>query len=384
MVPHLYFYYTSDSTICGDDGLNNTWMTHIFIFWSILKLRIAGEYMKEHQLKEGRLLNEQGLLNEAGYATKLVKIYDRSHIKVKGFRIKEWDYYFIGHDTMGIAVTVADNSYMWLTSVTLFDFTKPSELTKTKMGWFSNGKLGMPSRSDEGDVIFHKAHQVIEFKVIDQKRFIHVEIPHFDKDEPLVADIVLEPSMKESMVIVTPFHKPKHFYYNQKINLLKASGKINVGSKVYDMDKTYGVLDWGRGVWTYKNTWYWSSLSGEQDGHTVGFNLGYGFGDTSKASENMVFYDGKAYKFKDIRFDIPKKGIKDDFMADWRIYSSTEDINLLFEPLLDRHSHSNVLVIASNQHQVFGYFTGTIRLDDNLVIEIKRMLGFAEKVHNRW
>jgi hypothetical protein len=25
----------------------------------------------------------------------------------------------------------------------------------------------------------------------------------------------------------------------------------------------YGVLDWGRGVWTYSNTWYWASMSGE-------------------------------------------------------------------------------------------------------------------------
>ncbi len=91
------------------------------------------------------------------------------------------------------------------------------------------------------------------------------------------------------MVIATPFDHKKRFYYNQKINLLKSSGKVTLGEEIFDFNGAYGVLDWGRGAWTYHNIWYWSSLSGEQDGHKIGFNLGYGFGDTSNASENMSF-----------------------------------------------------------------------------------------------
>ena len=52
----------------------------------------------------------------------------------------------------------------------------------------------------------------------------------------------------------------------------------------FDSKDTFAILDWGRGVWTYKNTWYWSSATGEIDGVPFGFNLGYGFGDTSKAT----------------------------------------------------------------------------------------------------
>jgi hypothetical protein len=66
-------------------------------------------------------------------------------------------------------------------------------------------------------------------------------------------------------------------------------------------------LDWGRGVWPYNNTWYWSSINGEYNGHLYGFNLGYGFGDTSKATENMFFFDKQAYKLDDIIFSIPQK-----------------------------------------------------------------------------
>ena len=52
--------------------------------------------------------------------------------------------------------------------------------------------------------------------------------------------------------------------------------------------------------------------------------------------------------------------------------------------MLDRASRTSVLVIESDQHQVFGKFNGRMVLDDGSVIELKDFLGFAEKVKNRW
>ena len=112
------------------------------------------------------------------------------------------------------------------------------------------------------------------------------------------------------MTIATPFNKPRAFYYNTKINCMKAEGYCVVKGNRYDFGKndSLGTLDWGRGVWTYKNTWYWSSLQTYlDDGRPFGFNLGYGFGDTSKASENMLFVDGKSHKLNKVQFEIPQK-----------------------------------------------------------------------------
>lgn len=84
-----------------------------------------------------------------------------------------------------------------------------------------------------------------------------------------------------SMVIAIPFEDKRYFYYNQKINLLQGKGYYILGDFHYNFHKeTFGVLDWGRGVWTYSNTWYWASMSGLHNGHLFGFNLGYGFGNT--------------------------------------------------------------------------------------------------------
>ena len=166
---------------------------------------------------------------------------------------------------------------------------------------------------------------------------------------------------------------------------MQAEGFFKVGNLLHVFeDEAMGTLDWGRGVWTYKNTWYWSSLNAVYQGHNIGFNLGYGFGDTSAASENMFFYDNEAYKLDDVVFNIPKdeKG-KHQFLKEWTFKSQSGDIDLVFKPCIDRYSNTNAVIIQSNQHQVFGYFSGSITAD-NQKYEFENVLGFAEMVTNRW
>ena len=108
----------------------------------------------QRKLSEGKLLNATGNLNEAGYATSLVKEYNRNDIKAGKFRIKEWDYYYVGNKKYGVALTIADNSYMSLCSLSFLDFEKPYDITKSVMKWFTFGKTNLPSSSKVGDVFF--------------------------------------------------------------------------------------------------------------------------------------------------------------------------------------------------------------------------------------
>lgn len=138
-------------------------------------------------------------------------------------------------------------------------------------------------------------------------------------------------------------------------------------------------------MWTYSKTWYWGAGHSEVDGHVVGFNIGYGFGDTSAASENMIFVDGVAHKLEQVSFHIPKTADgKDDFMSPWTFTSSNGRFEMEFMPMIDRASDTNALIIERDQRQVFGRFTGRMVLDNGSVVELKDFLGFAEKVKNRW
>ena len=340
----------------------------------------------EHELQPGRLLDENGNLKEAGFAYQLVKKYNRAAIKANSLRIKEWDYYYVGTDEYAICLTVADNSYMSLVSVSVLDFVTPCETTKSIMGFMSKGKINLPSSSSEGDVIYETKKCSFKFTHEENgKRRLNVHFPNFKDGKEFRCDVYLEETNKDTMVIATPFNKKCHFYYNQKINLLRSSGYAKVGDTLYDLNKAYGVLDWGRGVWTYKNTWYWSSLNTTYQGKRIGWNLGYGFGDTSAASENMFFYNDRAYKLEKVRFEIPLSDSgKDDFMSPWIFRSEDHKIKVTFNPIIDRYSGTNALVIKSIQHQVFGRFSGSIELDNGEVVEFKNLLGFAEKVYNCW
>lgn len=331
----------------------------------------------------GPLLNDEGFLAQKGWARNLILEYDRNRVKAGTLRIKEWDYYCILHPEYGIAITVADNAYMGFYALTFFDFINRTETTGYVIEPFSMGKLNMPGSSADGDVILdHKKFQA-SFQHADGKRKISFNFPAFYKETAIRGEIDLNPMNKESMVIATPFKENPHsFYYNQKINCLQASGKFTFGDKeyVFSPENSYGVLDWGRGVWTYNNHWYWGSASGVVEGKPFGFNIGYGFGDTSAASENMLFYKGIAHKLDQVTFHINTK----NYLEPWKFSSNDGRFELDFFPVIDRFSNTNLLILKSKQHQVFGYFTGNVVLDDGTFLTINKLLGFAEDVINRW
>ena len=342
----------------------------------------------QHEItKEIPLLDEQGNLTEAGYAKRLLPVYNRKNVKGGFARLKEWDYYYIGNDRFGVALTIADNSYMGLTSISFLSFeAAPWEITKSPMRIFPMGRTDLPPTSRLGVSTVSGKDYGLMFRVREDKRCISAHMENFKDSQPIHINVDLTGEPEESMVICTPFEKKGHFYYNQKINCMRAAGTVKLGEEVYTFDPqdSFAVLDWGRGVWTYHNTWYWGSASGLVDGADFGFNIGCGFGDTSAASENMLFYKGKAHKLSQVRFEIPVKDGKEDYLKPWKFTSDDGRFEMDFAPVLDRASCTDVKLIKSDQHQVFGRFTGRAVLDEGTVLEVKDLMGFAEKVENKW
>jgi len=342
--------------------------------------------MQNEIVKEDKLLDSNGNLKHIGYSKRMLLKYDRNEIAVRKTRIKEWDYYLVYNNDWAVALTIDDNGYMGLHSISLIDFKNAKETTKSIMNFMPLGKTNFPNSSERGDVSFKNKKIDISFKNDGKIRTLYANFKNFKDGKDFSCEFKLTDEPKESMVIATPFDKKGHFYYNQKIVGMKAEGVVKLGEEeiIFDKENTLGLLDWGRGVWTYKNTWYWGAGHTTINGKVFGFNIGYGFGNTSNATENMLFYDGVAHKLDEVKFNIPKKKGKDDYMRPWTFTSNDNRFTMDFEPIIDRHSNANVLVISSNQHQVFGKFTGKAVLDDGTVLEIKDMLGFAEKVINRW
>ena len=339
-------------------------------------------------ISAGNLLDENGNLTECGYATEAVKIYDRKAIKAGKLRIKEWDYYFISNGKQGVCLTIDDNSYMSLSSVSFLDFEKRTYITKSTMHALSFGKIGLTPDYRTGTVCYKDKKVDGCFAQENGRRKLTFTFRQFDKKQDFTCEFELFDEPRDKIVIATPFDKPKHFYYNIKANAMTARGYCTIGKTryVFSEENSLATLDWGRGAWTYSNEWYWGSLQCLIDDVKFGFNIGYGFGNTSAASENMLFYDGKAHKLNQVVFNIPKNssGKGFDYMSPWTFTDDEGRFNLSFVPLIDRYDNANALIISSNQHQVFGLFSGMVTLDDGRVIEIKDKIGFAEHVRNRW
>ena len=342
----------------------------------------------QHEItKSGPLLDERGNLREAGYAKRLLPVYRRAAVKARPWQIKEWDYYLVANDHFAVALTVDDNGYMGLDSISFLHFDRRWEQTRSAMKPLTLGRRHMPESSAEGDVSASGRGYALSFRHLPGRRELSFYGESFLGEQNIEGRLTLTEEPEESMVIATPFPKRGHFYFNQKINCLRAAGEVRIGEETYVFapETSFAVLDWGRGVWTYHNTWYWGSASGEVGGVPFGWNIGYGFGDTSAATENMAFYNGKAHKLGRVQFNIPRGSDgKEDYLSPWTFISDDDRFEMAFAPLLDRAACTDVKLIKSDQHQVFGRFTGRVLLDDGTRVEVKDFLGFAEKVENKW
>ena len=198
------------------------------------------------------------------------------------------------------------------------------------------------------------------------------------------ADIVYEvmPGL-ESLVMAVPFAQKGHFYLNQKINCMPVTGCVRIGRKVIEFkpDTAFGLLDWGRGVWPFIQSWYWGNGSHWlPDGRIFGFEIGWGFGNMGAASENTLFLDGVAHKIDQVYLEKDP----DDYMKPWVFTSNDGRFEMTMTPEFDNFTNLRFLGIGNRCHQVFGKWNGSVGLDDGTRLDIQDMTAFCEFSDNHW
>ena len=107
--------------------------------------------MNHEVTKKQKLLNESGNLNEPGYSKKEVFEYDRKQIKVAKWKIKEWDYYFVGNKNYGLCLTFGDNGYVGPLAFTHLDFNTRTEIDAPDIVALPLGKFKLPNTSSIGN-----------------------------------------------------------------------------------------------------------------------------------------------------------------------------------------------------------------------------------------
>ena len=308
--------------------------------------------------------------------------------------MKRWDYYGVTTPERFFSVTLADLGYAGQAFVYTIDFATGQYHEET-LTIPPGGGVALPRNSTEGECRFDNGKVHMSFAVTQEGRHLSVGWPEFD-GQPLAAEIdfTLRPE-HESTVIVIPI-RGNRFYYNRKINCVPAHGWLQIGRERTDFrpETCLGNLDWGRGVWEYRSFWVWASASGflpDRAGasrRTIGLNLGFGFGDTSAATENTIVLNGRIHKLAQVEFTYDNR----DFKKPWRMITpagradrpADGRLDLTFTPFVERVAKTNLLVITSEVHQMFGRYQGTAQTGDGETITIDGLIGFAEEHRARW
>jgi hypothetical protein len=344
--------------------------------------------MQTELTQTGKLLDNKGKLSQVGWSRQplldcnlenahfyLLKVFQR-------YRIKRWDYYAVFTPHRFFSATIADLGYAGNIFVYILDFAT-GELHEEGLVLLLSKGISLPRNSDQGESIFEDRHARLHFRVIPEGRQISVSWPSFHGGRGISGEILFhQVPDHESMTITIPIGQ-RRFYYNRKINCLPAEGSLQYGDVKENLSplNCLGSLDWGRGVWEYQSFWNWASASGFlPDGQTVGLNLGCGFGDLSAATENCLVLNGKVHKLDQVKFAYDSG----DFMRRWKFTDSEDRLNLDFVPFKERVAKTNLGIIFSEVHQMFGKYSGTVRTDEGEIININSLIGFAEEHQARW
>ena len=336
----------------------------------------------------GSLLSSDGSLASVGWARQPLldcnlenaNFYDLHFMQP--IRMKRWDYYALFTPRYFFSATIAHlgyagNIFVYIMNLETGDLHEESLVIPLGKG------ISLPRNSISGDARFENNISRLEFTIHENRRHVSVSWPGFQSGKGIQAEIdFLTDPGDESMNIVIPIAK-KRFYYNRKINCMPASGSITVGDEVIDVnpENCISSLDWGRGVWEYRSFWNWASTSGFlPDGRTIGLNLGMGFGDLSKAGENALVLNNHIHKLDKVPFEYNQA----DYMQPWHFKDNEGRLDVLFTPFKDRTATTNLGIIYSQVHQMFGRYSGIAITDDGEKVEIRDLVGFAEEHIARW
>lgn len=327
------------------------------------------------------LLDKKGNLLQPGYAREMLYFYNREKAAGRPFGLKEWDFYQLALGEWVLQMTIGHTSYMANFSANMFSVKTGERHDFSRLRPFPLRNIPMPPHPNQPHCLCAEGKGFsLSFKVEEDRRMLHLSA--IDGREHVNIEMTLPHSAgDEAMVIATPFEKPGQFYLNCKEHFYGVTGHARFGNRLVEaLGEETALLDWGRGVWPFHQEWFWGCGAGLADGGRFGFNVGWGFGNLANATENMFFWNGKAYKLGALSVERDEG----DYMNPWHFVSDDGHFNMTMTPIYDNYTKTKFAFVNNRCHQVFGNFSGTATLPDGRIVRIKELLAFCEHAVNNW
>ena len=232
------------------------------------------------------------------------------------------------------------------------------------------------------DVEFSSAGVHVAMQQTGDGVLVVVDMADYDGQPRTARFDITTPPQHETLNVVVPWDD-RTFQFTSKQNTLPAEGIVTIGGREIQFTgaQSFACLDFGRGIWPRDSRWNWGSASGEQNGRLIGLNLGGQWTAGTGSTENGVCVNGRLSK---ISSEMAWQYDKANYMHPWHITDSTTAIDLTFTPFMERVAASNLWLIRSEVHQLFGHYDGHITTSDGEVIPIHNLVGWAEDHVAHW
>ena len=354
---------------------------------------------KQNEIKvKTDLLDKKGYVLEPGWARHNSLInYNREDVSANKLRIKEWDFYQVCDGRYMTQFTIANISMAEAGCITITDITNGKLVLCAAMAHiYTVNRFPMPRSSDEASDISRNYGYFKMDANYDGKAVRHLKasgIALWPLGKKFELDYVIDgPVENESISISIPWKKADakgskklkdHFFFTNKINCMPVTGHVKVGRKniEFSPENTFAVLDWGRGVWAHKIHWFWGNGTTRYNDKLLGFEVTYGFGDDSDATETALFYDGVAQKLGKVTIDYDEKH---PGKHPWVFHEENGRFEMTMEPTYDNALWFDLGIVGAHNHQCHGKWSGTVTLDDGTKITLKDEYAFCESVNLKW
>ena len=293
----------------------------------------------------------------------------------KKFKFNQFQFISIKCDDfiMGMAIVdlkYASNCFVYLYHIEKqtfeeFDFIQPFSL-----------KTRMSSHPNKGFSSISKADNFLQFEAKHQARHITLRLKN-----GLSLEAIIDETNSDKALNLCSKAGYNGWVYTQKLTARPVHGQLNWQSKSYPLEarRALASIDWSAGFMRRETSWHWASLSTYlEDGRRLGFNLASGVNETG-FSENAIWLDDEYYKIDMVDFSFDRY----QESQTWHLISNDAKLELSFEKQGKRAQKMNLILIASNFRQFFGYFNGSIKLNKE-TIKIQNAMGLVEDHYAKW
>ncbi|MDR0908272.1 MAG: DUF2804 domain-containing protein [Spirochaetaceae bacterium] len=294
-------------------------------------------------------------------------------------RIFASDRYIIFSSSCMMCFQVMDDGLLGYIGATVMSLIDDKRSTKYIEIPFPMGEMFLPSSSSESSLKYQRGDANFIFSPMPGgAKIIKIDFLKFGHKRHLRGEVVLSPLQNADEIVINQQWKNEKWAFTlaERNPSYIAEGVMQHGAEEYIFTKgnSFGIFDWSRGIRPKSDIHYWAAACGktannEKSATTIAWNFGYSGADSSLATENAYFINGKIHKIDDIYF----KYSRSNLMLPWTITNRDNSIEINFKPHQERMEKHRMFYHYHNRRQFCGSFSG--KIDE---YSFKNISGFAE------